>query len=115
MGELHLEIVAERLRREFDLEVRTGQPQVLLRETLTAEAEGEGVFEREIDERADLRAGDGRGSRRCPAVEGFRFRFAPEAEALPFLREETLGWPRRARARRPRPASSRATRCRTSR
>jgi elongation factor G len=87
MGELHLEIVAERLRREFGLSVRTGQPQVLMRETLTAEADGEGTFEREIDEepvfgRVRVRVGPlARG-------EGLRFRFAPEAEALPFLREE---------------------------
>ncbi|HET8732955.1 MAG TPA: GTP-binding protein, partial [Anaeromyxobacteraceae bacterium] len=50
MGELHLEIVAERLRREFHLEVRTGEPQVLLRETLTATADGEGRFERALDD-----------------------------------------------------------------
>ena len=43
MGELHLEIMADRLRREFGLDVRTGQPQVLMRETITAEAEGEGL------------------------------------------------------------------------
>jgi elongation factor G len=87
MGELHLEIVAERLRREFGLNVRTGQPQVLMRETLTAEAEGEGTFEREIDEeevfgRVTVRVGP------LPRGGGLRFRFAPEADALPFLREE---------------------------
>jgi elongation factor G len=87
MGELHLEIVAERLRREFGLPVRTGQPQVLMRETLTAEAEGEGTFEREIDDepvfgRVRARVGP------LPRGQGLRFRFAPEAEALPFLREE---------------------------
>ncbi len=50
MGELHLEIVAERLRREFGLEVRTGQPQVLMRETIAHEAEGEATFERTLEE-----------------------------------------------------------------
>jgi elongation factor G len=88
MGELHLEIVAERVRREFGLQVRTGQPQVLMRETLTAEAAGEGTFERDIDEaqvfgHVTVRVGP------LPRGEGFRFRAAPEAEALPFLREET--------------------------
>ena len=34
MGELHLEIVAERLAREFKLDFNTGQPQVAYRETL---------------------------------------------------------------------------------
>ncbi len=87
MGELHLEIVAERLRREFALKVRTGQPQVLMRETLTAEAEGEGTFAREIDGapvfgRVRVRVAP------LPRGGGFRFRFAPEAEALTFLRDE---------------------------
>ena len=84
MGELHLEIVAERVRREFGLQVRTGQPQVLMRETLTAEAAGEGTFEREIDEEqvfghVTVRVGP------LPRGEGFRFRMAPEADALPEL------------------------------
>jgi elongation factor G len=88
MGELHLEIVAERLRREFNLPVRTGQPQVLMRETLTAAAEGDGTFEREIDEapvfgRVTLRVAP------LPRGAGLRFSFSPEAAALPFLREET--------------------------
>ncbi len=88
MGELHLEIIAERVRREFGLQVRTGQPQVLMRETLTAEAAGEGTFEREIDEEqvfghVRVRVGP------LPRGGGFRFRLSPEADALPFLREET--------------------------
>jgi elongation factor G len=88
MGELHLEIVAERVRREFGLQVRTGQPQVLMRETLTAEAAAEGTFEREIDEemvfgQVAVRVGP------LPRGGGFRFRLAPQAEALQFLREET--------------------------
>jgi elongation factor G len=88
MGELHLEVVAERLRREFGLAVRTGQPQVLLRETLTAEATGEGTFERKTDEleifgQAAVRVGP------LPRGQGFRFRIAPEAVGLPFLRGET--------------------------
>jgi elongation factor G len=88
MGELHLEVVAERLRREFGLAVRTGQPQVLLRETLTAEASGEGTFERKTDEleifgQASVRVGP------LPRGQGFRFCIAPEAAGLPFLRGET--------------------------
>ena len=88
MGELHLEIVAERLRREFHLPVRTGQPQVLMRETLTAEANGVGTFEREIEEAPVF----GRVTARVsplPRGGGLRVRWAPETEALPFLREET--------------------------
>ncbi len=51
MGELHLEILLDRLRREHGLEVRTGNPQVLCRETVGQAAEGEGRFEHEIVER----------------------------------------------------------------
>jgi len=51
MGELHLEIVVDRLEREFGLVVRTGNPQVVYRETVNEPAEAETVFEREIAER----------------------------------------------------------------
>jgi elongation factor G len=46
MGELHLEILVERLRREFKIEVRTGRPQVVYRETITRTASAEDIFER---------------------------------------------------------------------
>jgi elongation factor G len=46
MGELHLDILAERLRREFKIEVRTGRPQVVYRETITVSASAEDTFER---------------------------------------------------------------------
>lgn len=39
MGELHLDIIIDRLRREFGVEVNTGAPQVAYRETMTAPAE----------------------------------------------------------------------------
>ncbi len=51
MGELHLEILVDRLAREFGLEVRTGKPQVVYRETVAAPSSAETVFEREIAER----------------------------------------------------------------
>src|SRR6516162_1515826 len=47
MGELHLEIICDRLRREFKVEANTGAPQIAYRETITAEAEGEGKFIRQ--------------------------------------------------------------------
>jgi len=88
MGELHLEILAERLRREFGLQIRTGQPQVLLRETVTAEAEGAGTFERELE-----------GEKLWGHVEvvvkpaargaGVAVTMAPGVAAAPFLRPET--------------------------
>ncbi len=39
MGELHLEIIVDRLRREFGVEVKTGAPQVAYRETMTSRAD----------------------------------------------------------------------------
>ncbi|MFT4176924.1 MAG: elongation factor G [Luteolibacter sp.] len=42
MGELHLEIIVDRLRREFKVEANTGAPQIAYRETITTEAGGEG-------------------------------------------------------------------------
>jgi elongation factor G len=48
MGELHLEIVADRLRTEYNLEVNVGKPQVVYRETVSAAADGAAVFEHEI-------------------------------------------------------------------
>jgi len=45
MGELHLEIIVDRLLREFKVNANVGQPQVAYRETLTVAARGEGRFE----------------------------------------------------------------------
>lgn len=47
MGELHLEVLAQRLRREFSLAVNTGKPQVVYRETISKKATTESVFDRE--------------------------------------------------------------------
>ena len=47
MGELHLEIIAERLIKEFSVAANTGNPMVAYREALTAEAEGREEFIRE--------------------------------------------------------------------
>ncbi|MBI3178085.1 MAG: elongation factor G, partial [Deltaproteobacteria bacterium] len=47
MGELHLEIIVDRLRREFKLEANVGKPQVAYRETITKEVEAEGRFIRQ--------------------------------------------------------------------
>ena len=44
MGELHLEIVVDRLRREYGVKARVGNPQVAYRETITRRAEGENRF-----------------------------------------------------------------------
>ncbi len=44
MGELHLEIIVDRLKREFKVEVNVGAPQVSYRETFTKEADSEGKY-----------------------------------------------------------------------
>jgi elongation factor G len=41
MGELHLEIIVDRLKREFSVEATVGKPQVAYKETLTRPADGE--------------------------------------------------------------------------
>jgi elongation factor G len=47
MGELHLEVLVERMRREFKVEANVGRPQVAYRETLTASTEVEERFIRQ--------------------------------------------------------------------
>ena len=47
MGELHLEIIIDRLKREFKVEANSGAPQIAYRETITKAAEGEGKFIRQ--------------------------------------------------------------------
>jgi elongation factor G len=47
MGELHLEIIRDRLFREFKVEANSGAPQIAYRETVTKPADGEGKFIRQ--------------------------------------------------------------------
>jgi elongation factor G len=47
MGELHLEIIRDRLFREFKVEANAGAPQIAYRETITKGADGEGKFIRQ--------------------------------------------------------------------
>ena len=47
MGELHLEILIDRMKREFGVGANTGRPQVAYRETIKDEAEGEGKYIRQ--------------------------------------------------------------------
>jgi len=44
MGELHLEIIVDRMRREFKVEGNVGRPQVAYKETIKGEAESEGKY-----------------------------------------------------------------------
>ncbi len=47
MGELHLEVLVERMRREFNVEANIGRPQVAYKETITINAEAEGKYIRQ--------------------------------------------------------------------
>jgi len=44
MGELHLEIIVDRMKREFTVEANVGKPQVAYRETINGKAEAEGKY-----------------------------------------------------------------------
>ena len=54
MGELHLEIIVDRLKREFGVEASVGKPQVAYKETLTEAAEGHGRFIRQTGGRGQF-------------------------------------------------------------
>ena len=75
MGELHLDIIVDRMKREFKVEANVGAPQVAYRETITASAEGEGKF---------IKQSGGRGQyghcwvRIEPLEEGGGFEFVDE-------------------------------------
>ncbi|MDY7076811.1 MAG: elongation factor G [Chloroflexota bacterium] len=94
MGELHLEILTDRLVREFGVDGRVSRPRVTYRETITRRAEGEGVFERQAGGRmhfgrvwmeveppstsySSMEGGEGEGSR-------FFFEDVTRSRALPF-------------------------------
>jgi elongation factor G len=92
MGELHLEIIIDRLLREFKIAANVGRPQVAYRETITEEAEGEGRF---------IRQTGGRGMygharlRIWPLTDGTDFEFSDEIKngAIPreFVRPVEIG------------------------
>jgi len=82
MGELHLEIIADRLTREFKVQANVGRPQVAYRETVTRRARGEGKF---------IRQSGGKGQYGHAVVEiepmakggGFAFENRIRAGAIP--------------------------------
>src|SRR5205814_8875421 len=47
MGELHLEIIVDRMLREFNVQANVGKPQVAYREAITRKSEAEGRFIRQ--------------------------------------------------------------------
>jgi len=77
MGELHLDIIVDRLRREFNVEANVGKPQVAYRETIEEAVEAEGRF---------VKQSGGQGQyghvwlRIEPMEHGFGFEFANQAK-----------------------------------
>src|SRR5213595_1074433 len=54
MGELHLEIIVDRMKREFGVEANVGKPQVAYRETITQAAAGKEVYKRQTGGRGQF-------------------------------------------------------------
>ena len=50
MGELHLEVIVDRLLREFKVQARVGKPQISYRESISQPATGEGILDRQTGE-----------------------------------------------------------------
>ncbi len=82
MGELHLEILVERLQREFAVGARVGKPQVAYRETLTHLSEGEGKFVKQTGGRGQYGHVKLRVEPGTPG-EGFRFSNAVFGGSVP--------------------------------
>ncbi|MBM4443913.1 MAG: elongation factor G [Chloroflexi bacterium] len=82
MGELHLEVILERMKREFRVDAKLGKPEVAYRETITEPAEAEGKFIKQFG---------GRGQYGHVAIEvepgergsGFSFASKIKAGAIP--------------------------------
>ncbi|MBA3320860.1 MAG: elongation factor G [Pyrinomonadaceae bacterium] len=54
MGELHLEIIVDRMKREFGVEANVGKPQVAYRETITQPAPGKEIYKRQTGGRGQF-------------------------------------------------------------
>ena len=54
MGELHLEIIVDRMKREFGVEASVGKPQVAYRETITQAAPGKEIFKKQTGGRGQF-------------------------------------------------------------
>ncbi|GIV81020.1 MAG: hypothetical protein KatS3mg051_0374 [Anaerolineae bacterium] len=65
MGELHLEVLVDRLFREFNVDARVGRPRVAYRETITRRARGEGRFCRQTGGSGQYGHASHRESSRC--------------------------------------------------
>jgi elongation factor G len=82
MGELHLEIIVDRLKREFGVEASVGRPQVAYKETLTQPSQAEGRYVRQTGGRGQYGHVKIRLAPRKPG-EGFLFENAIVGGAIP--------------------------------
>jgi len=84
MGELHLEVLVERMKREFKVEANVGKPQVAFKETIKKEAEAEGKY---------IKQSGGRGQyghcwiKVAPLERGGGFQFVDEVKGGSIPRE----------------------------
>lgn len=74
MGELHLEIIVDRMKREFGVETNVGNPQVAYRETITGTADAEGKY---------IKQSGGRGNYGHVKIKVKPMDFSVNAEDLP--------------------------------
>ncbi len=63
MGELHLEIIVDRMKREFGVEANVGKPQVAYRETITQPAPGKEIYKKQTGGRGQFGTSSSRSSR----------------------------------------------------
>ena len=73
MGELHLEIIVERMKREFGVEANVGKPQVAYRETIREAVEQEGKFVRQVRRPRPVRPRVAASIEPRPAGQGYEF------------------------------------------
>ena len=88
MGELHLQVLVDRLAREFNVEARIGNPQVAYRETLGEAATGTGTFDKEIADKVH-RASVTLRLQPNGRNEGFEFAVEMAADGVP---AEAIAW-----------------------
>lgn len=82
MGELHLEIIIDRIKREFGVEANVGKPQVAYKETILKEAKAEGKYIKQTGGRGQY--GDVRLEvKPKKRLEGFEFTNAIKGGAIP--------------------------------
>jgi len=99
MGELHLEILVDRMKREFNVEATTGKPQVAYKETITSTADVEGKYIKQsggrgqyghvrlrlkpLEEQKELNAKQKKAMKNVTREEGFEFINAIKGGVVP--------------------------------